>query len=269
MHDLTPNLEPGNDNGNTVLRYLVESRHIPLEAAIEQVNRAVTKYAQNFASNQSKLLGGAIVTGLLALPVVFPVGITTALIVGSIAANLWYWQEYGTKRDRLKPEFAVLKNSILLKQFIKWLAIELKQRQGKDTNHELQPQSFQSNSITIANIIAAYEQTVFAVSCGEHLENNASDPVLALFVAKLRQNAHRLPDWVMDAFRQIEASEQERAQHLDAAYGYMFGNLSHINAPKIGANTKLNAFEVQAKEEGEQSLGKQQSPSLKFLKVLR
>lgn len=269
MHDLTPNLEPGNDNGHTVLRYLVESKHIPLEAAIEQVSRAVTKYAQDFAADQSKLLGGAIVTGLLAFPIIFPVGVTTALIIGSTAVNLWYWQECGTKRDRLKPEFAVLKNSVLLEQFIKWLAIELKQRRGGDTNHEIQPQPFQSNIITTANILAAYEQTVFAVSCGEHLENNASDPVLALFVAKLRQNAHRLPDWVMDAFRQIEASEQERAQHLDAAYGYMFGNLSHSHTSPIGANTQLNALEAQAKKEGEESLGKQQPQSLKFLRVLR
>jgi hypothetical protein len=84
---------------------------------------------------------------------------------------------------------------------------------------------FQPDALTTANILAAYEHTIFAVTEGEHLENNASDPILALFVAKLRQHTNQLPNWVMDAFRHLEQAENQRSAHLDAAYGYMFGNL--------------------------------------------
>jgi hypothetical protein len=37
MYDLKTNLEPGNPEGHTVLRYLVEAKQMPLEVAIEWV----------------------------------------------------------------------------------------------------------------------------------------------------------------------------------------------------------------------------------------
>jgi hypothetical protein len=37
MYDLKTNLEPGNPEGHTVLRYLVEVKQMPLEVAIERV----------------------------------------------------------------------------------------------------------------------------------------------------------------------------------------------------------------------------------------
>jgi hypothetical protein len=120
--------------------------------------------------------------------------------------------------------------------------------------------------LTTANILAAYEHTIFAITEGEHLENNASDPILALFVAKLRQHTNQLPVWVMDAFRHLEQAEAQRRAHLDAAYEYMFGNLAHqlplpSPQPQVGQNTRLGAVDVPAQPvdaEDENRLGKPQ-----------
>ncbi len=114
MYDLRPNLEPGNPDGHTVLRYLVETKQMPLESAIERVYQAVAKYAQEYRSDQGKLLGGIIVTGVLGLPVFFPFGVPSLLIAGAIAGSAFRWQELGTMRDRLKPEYSALKGSVLL-----------------------------------------------------------------------------------------------------------------------------------------------------------
>jgi len=58
----------------------------------------------------------------------------------------------------------------------------------------------------------------------------------------------------MDAFRHLEQAEAQRSAHLDAAYGYMFGNLS---ANQVGQNTRLGAVDVPAQSmEGEHRLGK-------------
>ena len=136
------------------------------------------------------------------------------------------------------------------------LAQELKERRGESVSSG----QFQPDTLTTANILAAYEHTIFAVSEGEHLENNASDPILALFVAKLRQHTNQLPNWVMDAFRHLEQAENQRSTHLDAAYKYMFGNLSNPS-PQIGQNTRFGAVDVPAQPvdaEGEQRLGKPQ-----------
>lgn len=267
MFDLRPNLIPGNADGHTVLRYLVESRQMPLETAIDRVYQAVAKFAGEYRSDQNKLLGGMVITGVLGLPVFFPFGVSSLLIAGAVAASAFQWQEIGTMRDRLKPEYQVLKSSVLLEQFIKWLAQELRARRGQFT----ETNQFQPDAIATANIIAAYEDTVFAVTNGEHLENNASDPVLALFVLKLRQHTNHLPPWVMDAFRQLEQAEVTRATDVDRASRYMWGNLEQrypeqFNqqsqsgvAPKIGHNTQLGAVEVPAQPvqgEGEQGLGK-------------
>ena len=46
MYDLQNNLEPGNPDGHTVLRYLIESKQMPLEVAIEQVYRTVNKLSR-------------------------------------------------------------------------------------------------------------------------------------------------------------------------------------------------------------------------------
>ena len=252
MHELTTNLEPGNLDGHTVLRYLVEAKQMPLDVAIERVYKAVGKYAAEYRSDQNKLLTGMLVTGVLGLPVFFPFGVPSLLIAGSIGASVVSWQELGAMRDRLKPELACLKNSVLLEQFIKWLAEEVKKRRSQAFDSPTTP--FQADAITTANILTAYEHTVFSVAQGEHLENNASDPILALFVAKLRQHTNHLPNWVMDAFRHLEQAEAQRSSHLEAAYGYMFGNLS---ANQVGQNTRLGAVDVPAQTvEGEHRLGK-------------
>jgi hypothetical protein len=86
----------------------------------------------------------------------------------------------------------------------------LKERRGESVSSG----QFQPDALTTANILAAYEHTIFAVTEGEHLENNASDPILALFVAKLRQHTNQLPNWVMDAFRHLEQAENQRSAHL-------------------------------------------------------
>ncbi len=258
MYDLKTNLEPGNPDGHTVLRYLVEVKQMPLEVAIERVYHTVSKYAALYQSDQKKLLTGMFVTGILGLPVFFPFGVSSLLIAGAIGASAFSWQEFGTMRDRLKPEYAALRGSVLLEQFIKWLAQELKERSGQTASSG----QFQPDALTTANLLAAYEHTIFAVTDGEHLENNASDPILALFVAKLRQHTNQLPSWVMDAFRHLEQAEAQRRAHVDAAYGYMFGNLSSQTPtpsplPQIGQNTQLRAVDVPAQEvEGENSLGK-------------
>jgi hypothetical protein len=261
MYDLKTNLEPGNPEGHTVLRYLVEAKQMPLEIAIERVYHTVNKCAALYRSDQKKLLTGMVVTGILGLPVFFPFGVSSLLIAGAIGASAFSWQEFGVMRDRLKPEYAALKGSVLLEQFIKWLAQELKERSGQATSSG----QFQPDALTTANILAAYEHTIFAVTVGEHLENNASDPILALFVASLRQHTNQLPNWVMDAFRHLEQAENQRSAHLDAAYGYMFGNLSNnqspLPSPQIGQNTRLGAVDVPSlpvDAEGEQRLGKPQ-----------
>lgn len=265
MFDLRPNLTPGNPDGHTVLRYLIEARQIPLETAIDRVYQAVAKFAGEYRSDQNKLLGGMVVTGVLGLPVFFPFGVSSLLIAGAVAASAFQWQELGTMRDRLKPEYQVLKSSVLLEQFIKWLAQEMRQRRGQFTESN----QFQPDAIATANIIAAYEDTVFAVTNGEHLETNASDPILALFVLKLRQHTNHLPPWVMDAFRQLEQAEVQRATDVNRASQYMWGNLEQRYpdqftqqpdvAPKIGHNTQLGAVEVPVQPvqgEGKQGLGK-------------
>jgi hypothetical protein len=262
MYDLKTNLEPGNSEGHTVLRYLVEVKQMPLEVAIERVYYTVNKCAGEYRSDQKKLLTGMVVTGILGLPVFFPFGVSSLLIAGAIGASAFSWQEFGVMRDRLKPEYAALKGSVLLEQFIKWLAQELKERSGQ----AVASGQFQPDALTTANILAAYEHTIFAVTVGEHLENNASDPILALFVAKLRQHTNQLPSWVMEAFRHLEQAENQRRSHLDAAYGYMFGNLANqspLPAPRhqVGQNTQLRAVDVPAQPvdaEGENSLGKPQ-----------
>jgi hypothetical protein len=231
---------------------LVEAKQMPLDVAIERVYKAVGKYAAEYRSDQNKLLTGMLVTGVLGLPVFFPFGVPSLLIAGSIGASVVSWQELGAMRDRLKPELACLKNSVLLEQFIKWLAEEVKKRRSQAFDSPTTP--FQADAITTANILTAYEHTVFSVAQGEHLENNASDPILALFVAKLRQHTNHLPNWVMDAFRHLEQAEAQRSSHLEAAYGYMFGNLS---ANQVGQNTRLGAVDVPAQTvEGEHRLGK-------------
>lgn len=278
MYDLRPNLEPGNPDGHTVLRYLVETKQMPLEVAIECVYKAVAKYAQEYRSDQGKLLGGMILASVLGLPVFFPFGVSSVLIAGAIAGGAFRWQELGTMRERLKPEYAALKGSVLLEQFIKWLAQQLRERRVQ-TQTEGQ---FQPDAITTANILAAYEHTIFAVTDGEHLENNASDPILALFVLKLRQHTNHLPDWVMSAFRQLEQAEVQRSTDVDRASRYMWGNLDErypqdtqpspsipTVASKIGHNTRLDAVQVPAvpvelpvKQEGEQRLGKSKFQNL-------
>jgi hypothetical protein len=241
---------------------LVEAKQMPLEVAIERVYHTVNKCAGEYRSDQKKLLSGIVVTGILGLPVFFPFGVSSLLIAGAIGASAFSWQEFGVMRDRLKPEYAALKGSILLEQFIKWLAQELKERSGQ----AVASGQFQPDALTTANILAAYEHTIFAVTEGEHLENNASDPILALFVAKLRQHTNQLPSWVMEAFRHLEQAENQRRAHLDAAYGYMFGNLENQSPPRapqhqVGQNTQLRAVDVPAQPvdaEGEQRLGKPQ-----------
>jgi len=253
MQELTSNLEPGNPDGHTVLRYLVEAKQMPLEVAIERVYKAVGKYAADYRSDQNKLITGVVITGILGLPVFFPFGVPSLLVAGAIGASAVSWQELGAMRDRLKPEYLCLKNSVLLEQFIKWLAEEVKKRRGHGLDA---PTTFQADAISTANILSAYEHTVFSVAQGEHLENNASDPILALFVVKLRQSTNQLPNWVMEAFCHLEQAEAQRSTHLEAAYGYMFGNLSQS---PVGQNTRLGAVEVTAQSmEGENRLGKHQ-----------
>lgn len=269
MFDLRPNLTPGNPDGHTVLRYLVEARQMPLESAIDRVYQAVAKFAGEYRSDQNKLLGGMVITGVLGLPVFFPFGVSSLLIAGAVAASAFQWQELGTMRDRLKPEYQVLKGSVLLEQFIKWLAQELRERRS----HFAESGQFQPDAIATANILAAYEDTVLAVTHGEHLENNASDPILALFVLKLRQHTNHLPPWVMDAFRQLEQAEVQRATDVERASRYMWGNLEQRypeqfnqqpQQTSVGQNTRLGAVEVPGKPvqgEGEQRLGKLLPPT--------
>jgi hypothetical protein len=79
----------------------------------------------------------------------------------------------------------------------------------------------------------------------------------------------------MDAFRHLEQAENQRSAHLDAAYGYMFGNLSNPS-PQIGQNTRFGAVDVPSlpvDAEGEQRLLKPQilpatTPEQTGLKVL-
>jgi hypothetical protein len=268
MQEFRANLEPGNSDGHTVLRYLVEVRQMPLEMAIEKVYAAVAKYAADYKGSQTKLMGGMILTGVLGLPIFFPFGITSLLIAGALGASAYGWQEFGAMRDRLLPEYQCLKNSVLLAQFIKWLAEELKERRSAEA-----PGSFQPDVLAPAQIIAAYEHTVIAISNGEHLGNNASDPVLALFVLKLRQHTNALPGWVIEAFQQLESAERQRAADVDKAAQYMWGNLEERyperfkqESPKtIGQNTRLGAVDVPAQAlegEDEQSLGKRDLPLL-------
>ena len=261
MYDLKPNLEPGNPDGHTVLRYLVETKQLPIDAAIERVYQAVSKFAQEYRSDQNKLMTGMIVSGVFGLPILFPFGVPSLLIAGAIAGSVFRWQELGSMRDRLKPEYSVLKGSVLLEQFIKWLATSLRERREQAASTG----QFQPDALTPANIIAAYEHTVEAVMNGEHLDNNASDPILALFVLKLRQHTNHLPNWVIDAFRQLEQAEGERALDVAKASLYMWGNLEEryphrVNSnPQIGQNTRTCAVEVPAQPvqgEGEQGLGK-------------
>lgn len=258
MYDLQTNLEPGNPDGHTVLRYLIESKQMPLEVAIDQVYRAINKFAQEYRSDQKKLLTGMVVTGVLSLPVFFPFGISSLLIAGAIGASAFTWQELGAMKDRLKPEYAALKNSVLLEQFIKWLAQELKNRRKNDLDSNLT--SFQSDALSTANIVAAYEHTILAITHGEHLENNASDPVLALFVLKLRQHSNHLPEWVMGAFKQLEQAEAQRSSDMNQASAYMWGNLQepqqHIPAHRqVQASLPIADAPAPIKE-GEQRLGK-------------
>lgn len=51
MYDLRPNLEPGNPDGHTVLRYLVEAKQMPIDSAIERVYQAVSKLAPSLTEN--------------------------------------------------------------------------------------------------------------------------------------------------------------------------------------------------------------------------
>jgi hypothetical protein len=256
MFDLKPNLEPGNPDGHTVLRYLVESRQMPLEVAIECVYKAVAKYAQEFRSDQNKLLGSMVVTGVLGLPVFFPFGVPSLLLAGAVAGSAIRWQELGAMLDRLKPEYMALKNSVLLEQFIKWLSGQLRSRRQQSVDNGI----FQPDELTTKNLIAAYEHTIGAVENGEHLDNNASDPILALFVAKLRQHTNQVPEWVIRAFRQLEQAETQRAADLARTNQYMFGNLEQryperFNQP-VGQNTRSCAVDVPAQPmEGEQRRG--------------
>jgi hypothetical protein len=257
MYDLQANLEPGNPDGHTVLRYLIESKQMPLEVAIDQVYRAINKFAQEYRSDQKKLLTGMVVTGVLSLPIFFPFGISSVLIAGAIGASAFTWQELGAMKDRLKPEYAALKNSVLLEQFIKWLAQELKERRKNDL--AVSSTSFQSDALSTANIIAAYEHTVFAITSGEHLENNASDPVLALFVLKLRQHSNHLPEWVMGAFKQLEQAEAQRSNDMHQASAYMWGNQEpqqRIPIQRPAQNVLPIADASAPVGEGEQRLGK-------------
>jgi len=212
MDEFKTNLEPGNNDGHSVLRYLIEVRQMPLEFAIEKVQHAVAKFAQEYRADRHKLMGGMVTTILLGSPVFFPFGIPSALLIGSVLGSVLGWQEMAARRDRLQPEYDCLKGSMLLQQFIKWLAEQLKEQSAQAM---VEGNMFQSDLITPANILAAYEHTINAVTNGEHLDNNASDPILALFVAKLRQHTNHLPDWVMQAFRQLELAEVERAAHLN------------------------------------------------------
>ena len=95
---------------------------VALVGAIERVYKAVSKYAADYRSDQNKLLTGMVISGVLGLPVFFPFGVPSLLIAGAIGASAVSWQELGAMRDRLKPEYLCLKNSVLLEQFIKWLA---------------------------------------------------------------------------------------------------------------------------------------------------
>ncbi len=251
MDEFKPNLEPGNADGHSVLRYLMEVRQMPLEFAIEKVQPAVVKFAQEYKSDRQKLMGGIVATVVLGAPIFFPFGIPSVLLVGSIIGSAVGWQEIAASRDRLKPEYDCLKGSMLLQQFIKWLAEQLKEQSAQAM---VEGNMFQSDLITPANILAAYEHTINAVTNGEHLDNNASDPILALFVAKLRQHTNHLPDWVMGAFRQLELAEVERAAHLNQVQNYMWGPPPNQN---IGSTTRIRAVDVPAQPvEGEYGLGK-------------
>lgn len=228
MDDLRPNLEPGNPDGHTVLRYLVEEKRMPLELAIDRVYSAIAKYQHEFRSSQSKLILGSVVTGALSLPIALPLGLPSALVAGSIATAIYTWMELGTQRDRLKPEYVTLKQSHLLENFIKFLAVNLTQQrqQTQQQQGHILGMPPTVSEITPKTIIAAYESTVMQVSQGDHLDTNASDPVLAIFVINLRSHTNFLPDWVLHSLQELEAAEQQRRQHVTRASEYMWGNLS-------------------------------------------
>jgi hypothetical protein len=220
------------------------------------VYKAVAKYAQEFRSDQNKLLGSMVVTGVLGLPVFFPFGVPSLLLAGAVAGSAIRWQELGAMLDRLKPEYMALKNSVLLEQFIKWLSGQLRSRQQQSVDNGI----FQPDELTTKNLIAAYEHTIGAVENGEHLDNNASDPILALFVAKLRQHTNQVPEWVIIAFRQLEQAETQRAADLARTNQYMFGNLEERYPERfnqqVGQNTRSCAVDVPTQPmEGEQRQG--------------
>lgn len=254
MHDLKINLEPGNPDGHSVLRFLVEEKQMPLEMAVERVYKAVAKYAQDYRADQGKLVGAITVTGILGAGIVFPVGIPAVMLLCSVGATVTRWMELGAMRDRLKPEYFALKQSSLLPQFVQWLARELKERYKES----LESANFQLDTVTVTNVLSAYEDTIFAVANGEHLDNNASDPILALFLASLRQHTNTLPDWVIQAFRQLEAAEVHRAKDLKQVHQYMWGDsASESLALSPKAPSKTVDVPVQAPvKEGEQGLGK-------------
>ncbi len=249
--DLNLNLEPGNSDGHTVLRFLVEEKQMPLEVAIERAYKAVAKYAQEYRSDQGKLIGSVAICGLLGSVVLFPIGIPTILLTGALGGSIFRWMELGAMRDRLKPEYFTLKQSALLPQFMSWLARELKERHAEAVS-----EGFQSNALAVSNILTAYEDTVFAVSGGEHLDNNASDPILALFVAKLRQHTNHLPDWVVAAFKQLEGAELQRSKDLKQVHNYMWGDLNSSLPlpPSEDQPTPKRVADVPV--EGEHGLGK-------------
>lgn len=257
MQDFKLNLEPGNPDGHSVLRYLMEGRQMPLESAIDYVSQAVAKFAQEYRTDRGKLMTGMIMTGVFGFPIALPLGTPSIFIGLSMGASILRWQELGAMRDRLAPEYSVLKNSVLLVQFLRYLAQEIRERREQAFTAGV----FQVDALTPANILTAYEHTIFAVSHGEHLENNASDPVLALFVLKLRQHTNQLPEWVISAFQQLEQAERQRANDVERASEYMWGNLEQRYPDKIlhkiGPNTQLNAVDVpSASLEGEHRLGK-------------
>lgn len=266
MDDLRPNLEPGNPDGHTVLRYLVEEKRMPLELAIDRVYSAIAKYQHEFRSSQSKLILGSVVTGALSLPIALPLGLPSALVAGSIATAIYTWMELGTQRDRLKPEYVTLKQSHLLENFIKFLAVNLahqRQQHQPQSGHLLGVQP-RVSEITTKTIIAAYESTVMQVSQGDHLDTNASDPVLAIFVINLRSHTNFLPDWVLHSLQELEAAEQQRRQHVSRASEYMWGNLSEQQtAPALAPSMNYTQHQspphpTSTREpwEGEQSQGK-------------
>ncbi|MBD2019093.1 hypothetical protein H6F43_02695 [Leptolyngbya sp. FACHB-36] len=273
MNELRANLEPGNPDGHTVLRYLVEEKRLPLETAIERVYAAVMKYQHEFRAAQSKLILGSVVTGVMGLPISLPIGLPAALVVGSMATAIYAWMELGAQRDRLKPEYVTLKRSHLLENVIRFLAVNLSHQHDQQQQQMGQgfPLPSSVHELTPKTILQAYEDTVMQVAQGDHLDNNASDPVLALFVVNLRSHTNFLPEWVMQALRELEVAEQQRRQQVERANQFMFGDLSRqawelapatyapavqplpampMNQPQIqraiGQTTRLNAVNTTA-----------------------